>query len=46
MDTVWINAAYILATMDINRPVDEFGNAIDPSGEYTSGLFSYVISQP
>ena len=38
MDSMWINMAYILATLDIEKPVDDKGNVIEPSGEYTTGV--------
>lgn len=37
-DSMWINMAYMLATLDIEKPMDEAGNVIEPSGEYTTGL--------
>ena len=40
LENVWINAAYILATMNIEKTTDEHGNVIEPSGEYTTGLLS------
>lgn len=38
MDSLWIAIAYILATLDIQKAVDEAGNVVEPSGEYTPGL--------
>ena len=40
MDSVWINMAYILATLDIEKPVDDKGSVVEPSGEYTTGLLA------
>ena len=38
MDSLWIAMAYLLACFDIEKPLDENGNTIEPSGEYTTGL--------
>ena len=38
LDTVWIAIAHILATFDIQKPLDKSGRVIDPSGEYTPGI--------
>lgn len=35
--TLTIAMAHILATFNINNPLDANGNAVEPSGEYTSG---------
>ena len=40
LENVWINVACLLATMKIEKPKDEHGNVIEPSGEYTTGLLS------
>ena len=45
LDMIFINAAYILATMDIKKSVDEHGNILEPSGEYSAGLATFVISR-
>ena len=37
-ESMWITMAYLLATVKLEKPVDEQGNVIEPSGEYTSGL--------
>ncbi|GJE97912.1 cytochrome P450 [Phanerochaete sordida] len=43
MESMWINMAHILAVYDIEKPVDEYGRPIEPSGEYTSGLLTYPV---
>jgi cytochrome P450 len=43
MDSLWIAMAYLLACYDIEKPTDEDGKAIEPSGEYTTGLLRYVV---
>lgn len=43
LDMIFINTAYILATMDIKKSVDEHGNILEPSGEYSAGLATFVI---
>ena len=42
MDSMWITIAYILATLNIEKPVDDSGRVIEPSGEYTKGFLTYV----
>ncbi|EKM59173.1 uncharacterized protein PHACADRAFT_191492 [Phanerochaete carnosa HHB-10118-sp] len=42
-DSMWINIAYMLATLDIEKPMDETGNVIEPSGEYTTGLLEQPL---
>ena len=42
MDSVWIAMAYILAVFIIEKPVDEQGNVVEPSGEYSPGLLMSV----
>ncbi|KAJ6582286.1 cytochrome P450 [Mycena capillaripes] len=41
--SMWITAASIIAAFTISKSVDEKGNIIEPSGEYTSGLLCYPI---
>ena len=38
IDVLWITMASILATFDIEKPVDQFGTVIEPSGEYSVGF--------
>lgn len=40
--SIWIVAASILATFDITKAVDDIGNAIEPSVEYSPGFITYV----
>jgi hypothetical protein len=40
--SVWIAVASIIAVFDITKAVDENGNAIEPSHEYSSALVWYV----
>lgn len=42
MDSLWIAMAYLLACYDIEKPVDKYGEAIEPSGQYTTGLLRYA----
>ncbi|KAF7789967.1 hypothetical protein EIP86_000915 [Pleurotus ostreatoroseus] len=41
--SVWMSVASVLATFDIQKAVDEAGNAIEPRIEYTAGLISYPV---
>ncbi|EKM55856.1 uncharacterized protein PHACADRAFT_256765 [Phanerochaete carnosa HHB-10118-sp] len=43
MESMWIAMACVLATLNVEKAVDEAGNVIEPSGEYTSGLISYPV---
>ncbi|EKM59174.1 uncharacterized protein PHACADRAFT_249435 [Phanerochaete carnosa HHB-10118-sp] len=43
MDTIWLNIAFILTTLDIAKPSDEMGQPIEPSGEFTSGTLSHPV---
>lgn len=43
-DVVWLAAANILASFFIEKRVDKFGNVIEPSGEFTTGMMRQVIS--
>jgi hypothetical protein len=43
--SVWISVVSILATFDISKSVDEKGVPIEPSGEYTLGLFWWVLNR-
>lgn len=36
--TIWMAVASILAAFKITKAIDEDGNIIEPSGEYSSGL--------
>lgn len=38
MDTLWIAIAHILATFDITKAVDEYGQVVEPKEEYSMGL--------
>lgn len=38
LSTLFINAASILSTFDIEKAMDENETVIEPSGEYTTGL--------
>ncbi|KAJ7453395.1 cytochrome P450 [Mycena latifolia] len=41
--SVWIAVVSILATFDINKAVDDMGNIIEPTGEYTSAVISAPV---
>ncbi|KAJ7453392.1 cytochrome P450 [Mycena latifolia] len=41
--SVWITIASILATFDIQKAVDDMGNVIEPTGEYTSSVISTPV---
>jgi len=41
LDVAWLAMANILAVFSVEKPVDELGNVVEPSGEYTTGLFSF-----
>jgi len=41
LDFVWLAMANLVAVFSIEKPVDELGNVIEPSGEYMTGLFSF-----
>ncbi len=38
--SVWIGIASTLSSFDLIKPVDQYGNVIEPKGEYISGLVS------
>lgn len=38
--SMWITMASILSTFDITKPIDKFGNVVEPTGEYNTGLIS------
>lgn len=40
--SIWIGIASVLSTFNLVKPLDENGNVIEPQGDYTSGLVSYV----
>ena len=42
MTSIWLSIAPILATFEIRKPKDQFGNVIEPTGEYTTGLIRSV----
>ena len=42
MDAAWIAIAHMLAVFSIEKPLDDSGNAIEPSGKYSSGSFRYA----
>ena len=42
MESLWITIAYMLATVKLEKPLDETGKVIEPSGEYTPGLIRWV----
>lgn len=39
IDALWLAVSNILTAFVIEKPVDECGNIIEPSGEYSSGVF-------
>ncbi|KAJ7454160.1 cytochrome P450, partial [Mycena latifolia] len=41
--SVWITVVSMLAAFDINKAVDDMGNAIEPTGEYISALISVPL---
>lgn len=44
-DAVWLAMANILAAFVLEKPVDEQGNVVEPSGKYPdSGVFRWVSS--
>ena len=43
-DTVWIAVASILATMNIQKAVDDAGNSIEPTYECSPNLISWVCT--
>ncbi|EKM55816.1 uncharacterized protein PHACADRAFT_256701 [Phanerochaete carnosa HHB-10118-sp] len=43
MESMWIAMAHILAVYNIEKPVDDFGRVIEPSGDYTSGFLTYPL---
>lgn len=42
-DVMWLTIASLLAAFTIEKPTDESGKAVEPSGEYTSGLTRCVL---
>ena len=42
LDTIWLAIANVLAAFSLEKPLDEDGNIIEPSGEFVSGLFRRV----
>ena len=43
LSAVWIAVASLLATFDIEKAMDENGNVIEPTHEYTSGLVTCAV---
>lgn len=43
MESLWITIAHILAAFIIEKPIDQRGNVVEPSEEYTSGLIWWVF---
>ncbi|EKM51685.1 uncharacterized protein PHACADRAFT_261973 [Phanerochaete carnosa HHB-10118-sp] len=41
LDVIWLTAANVLAAFTIEKPFDEMGNVVEPSGEFISGLVSH-----
>lgn len=39
LDVGWLTMANILAAFSLEKPLDKDGNVVEPSGEYTTGLF-------
>lgn len=39
MDAAWIVIARMLAAFNIEKPVDDTGKVVEPSGKYSSGIF-------
>lgn len=37
-DVIWLAIVDILAAFSIEKPIDELGDVLEPTGEYTSGL--------
>lgn len=44
LDVIWLAIANILTAFSIEKPVDESGNIIEPTSEYTSGLVMSVTN--
>ncbi len=40
--SMWMTIASILTVFNITKAVDDKGNVVEPSGEFTSGLLRYV----
>ena len=40
--SMWMAMVSILAVFNITKKVDDKGNVVEPSGEFTSGLLRYV----
>lgn len=38
MDSLWIAISHLMATVNIEKALDENGRVIEPSGEFTPGL--------
>ncbi|EKM48686.1 uncharacterized protein PHACADRAFT_154991 [Phanerochaete carnosa HHB-10118-sp] len=43
LDVVWLTVANVLATFKIEKPFDEMGNVVEPSGEFISGFISCPV---
>ncbi|KAG5634702.1 hypothetical protein H0H81_001059, partial [Sphagnurus paluster] len=38
LDSIWITVALMVATLDISKPVDDNGEVVEPSGEFSSSV--------
>ena len=43
LDIGWLAMANVLAAFSIKKPQDDSGHIIEPTGEYTSGLFMWAV---
>ncbi|EKM48702.1 uncharacterized protein PHACADRAFT_202500 [Phanerochaete carnosa HHB-10118-sp] len=43
LDVVWLTVANVLSAFKIEKPFDEMGNVVEPSGEFTSGIVSCPV---
>ncbi|EKM58533.1 uncharacterized protein PHACADRAFT_252949 [Phanerochaete carnosa HHB-10118-sp] len=43
MASIWIAMVHILAIYNIEKPVDDAGKVVEPSGEYTSGFVVHPV---
>ncbi|GJE88567.1 cytochrome P450 [Phanerochaete sordida] len=41
MESMWMTIAHILSVYSIEKPVDDFGNTVEPSGKYVPGFLTY-----
>ena len=42
LDFIWLAMANILAAYTIDKPIDELGNVVEPTGEYVPGVVRYA----